>query len=226
MALHGLDDERRHVLTLELELERVEIPPRHGIAIGQQRPKPVAEDGIAVQRQRAERQPVKGVLGIQDAPPPSGGSGDLDRRLDGLGAGVRGHHRADRIRRAREQLLGQDAAQQRDAELWQVAGASRHDLLDRGDRHGVVAPDREHAVAPEQVEVALAGRVDQVRALAARPGTVEAERAQDSPQLRVQVAVVQGELLAGARLDQLTHAEGRLGHRFRAYRQPPVGNGR
>ena len=88
--------------------------------------------------------------------------------------------------------------QQRHAELRQVAGARGQHLLHRGDRLGVVAPDREHAVAAEQVQVALAGGVDQVRPLAADPGPVEAERPQDPPHLRVQIAVVERHLLAGA----------------------------
>ncbi len=217
MSLHGLDDERRHIsATREHELERVQIAPRHGVATGHERPEPVAEDGVPVERQRAERQPVKGVLGIQHARARSRGPGDLDRRLDRLGAGVRRHHRPDRVGRAPEQLLGQHPAQQRHAELRQVAGARGHDLLDRGDRRGVVAPDREHAIAAEQVQIALTGGVDQMRALAPRPRSVEPERAQDPAHLRVQVAIVERHLLTRARLDQFTHAGNRLWHRSRA----------
>ncbi len=112
----------------------------------------------------------------------------------------------DARRRAREQLLGEHAAQQRHAELRQVAGARLHHLSHRGDRRGVVAPDREHAVAAEQVEVALAVGVDQVRALAAGPHAVEAERPQDAPHLGVQVAVVERHLLAAPRRQDLAHA--------------------
>ena len=95
-------------------------PHGTGSQSGSSGPKPVAKDGVAVERQRAERQPVKGVLGVEHARATGRGAGDLDRRLDRLGAGVRGHHRPDRVGRAREQLLGQNAAQQRDAELGQV----------------------------------------------------------------------------------------------------------
>src|SRR6185437_14967888 len=74
------------------------------------------------------------------------------------------------------------------------------------DRLRVVAADREHAVAAEQVEVALAALVDQVCALAPAPGLLEAERTQDSPHLRVQVTVVERHLLAGAGGQQLADA--------------------
>ena len=108
--------------------------------------------------------------------------------------------------RPRQQLLGQHAAQQRHAELRQVAGARLEHLLDRSDRLGMVAPDREHAVTTEQVEIALALGVDQVRALAPGPDLVEAERPHDPAHLRVQEAVVELQLLTRAPGDQLTHA--------------------
>ena len=70
---------------------------------------------------------------------------------------------------ARKQLLGEHAAEQRHPELWQVGGVRGHRVAHGGDRLGVVAPDREHPIAAEQIEVALALGVDQVRALARRP---------------------------------------------------------
>ena len=156
---------------------------------------------------------MKGVLGVQHPRASGGGAGDLDRRLDRLGAGVGRNHRGDAVGRKREQLLGEHAAEQRHAQLRQVAGSRRHHLLDRGDRLRVVAPDREHAVAAEQVEVALAVGVDQMRALPSAPHLVEAQRAQDPPHLRVQIAVVERHLLAAASIEDLLHAgRGLAGH--------------
>ncbi len=182
----------------------LEVAERDRVAAGQQRAEALAEDRLAVERQRAERQAVEGVLGVEDPRAPGRRARDLDRRLDRLRAAVRRHHRADARRRAREQLLGEHAAEQRHAELRQVAGPRGHRLLHGRDRLGVVAPDREHAIAAEQVEVALAALVDQVRALAAAPRLVEAERPQDPAHLRVQEAVVQLHLLAGAAGDDLS----------------------
>ena len=107
--------------------------------------------------------------------------------------------------------------QQRHAELRQVAGARVQHVLDGGDDVGVVAPDGEHAVAAEQVEVALAGRVDQVRPLAAGPGAVETQRAQDAPHLRVEVTVVERQLLAPALGEHLGHRGDRAGHTDRLF---------
>ncbi len=165
LALDRLDDERRDVPACELARERVQIAEADRIAARQQRPEALAELDAAVERQRAEREPVEGVLGVQDARTAGGGARDLDRRLDRLGAGVRGDHRGDAVGSAREQLLGEHAAEQRHAQLREVARARRHHLLDRRDRLRMVAPDREHPVAPEQVEVALPVGVDQVRPL-------------------------------------------------------------
>ena len=65
--------------------------------------------------------------------------------------------------------------------------------------------DREDAVAGDEIEVAVAVGIDQVRALAAHPGPVEPERPQDAAHLHVEVAVVQRHLLAGAAGEQLTN---------------------
>ncbi len=130
------------------------------------------------------------MLGEQDARPPGGGASDLDRGLDGLGAAVGGHHRGDAGGCAREQLLGEHAAEQRDAELREVAGARRHHVLHGGDHFWVIAAEREDAVAAEEVEIALTVAVDEVRALATDPCLLETERPQDAAHLRVQIAIV------------------------------------
>ena len=121
------------------------------------------------------------VLRVEHPRAPRGSARDLDRRLHGLRAAVGGHHRLDAAGRSCQQLLGQDAAQQRHPKLRQVGGVSLHNFAHGGDRPRMVAPDGEDAVATEEVEVAPALGVDQVRALPSRPDAVEAERAQDAP---------------------------------------------
>ena len=77
----------------------------------------------------------------------------------------------------------------------------------------MVAPDREHAIAPEEVQVALSGGVDQVRALPPGPHLVEAQRAQDPSHLRVQETVVEDHLLAAAGVEDLAYGRRRgVGH--------------
>ncbi len=116
---------------------------------------------------------MEAVIGVQEARPAGGGAGDLHRRLDRLRTRVRRHHRGDAARSAGEQLLGQDTAQERHPELRQVGGSRGQQLVDGRDHVRVIASEREHAVARDQVEVALAVGVDQVRAVAADPGPIE-----------------------------------------------------
>ncbi len=89
LSLNRLDDERGDVLARELGPQRVAIAERHGLASRDERPEPLAEVLVAVEGQRAEGEAVKGVLGVEDAGSPGRRSRELDRALDGLGAGVR-----------------------------------------------------------------------------------------------------------------------------------------
>ncbi len=96
LALHRLDHERGDVAARELALQRVEVAEGHSLAPGQQRPEALAEVVVAVERERAEREPVEGVLGVEDPRAAGGRARDLDRGLDRLGAAVGGHHRRPR----------------------------------------------------------------------------------------------------------------------------------
>ena len=147
---------------------------------------------------------MEAVAGVEDPRAPGGGAGELDRPLDRLGAGVGGHHRGDPCRGARDERLGQHARKDRHAELGEVRAVRVDQLAQRGDDIGVVAPDREGPVAAEQVEVARPVGVDQVRSFAAHPDAVEAERANDPPELGVEEAVVERHRLAGARSEGLS----------------------
>ena len=109
-----------------------------------------------------------------------------------------GHHRRDRAWGTREQLLGEHTAEQRHPELGQVCRVRIHRVAHGRDRLGMVASDREHAVAAEQIEVAIALGVDQMGALPRDPALVEPERAHDPPELRIEIGVVERHLLAGA----------------------------
>ena len=163
---------------------------------------------------------MEAVVAVDDPRAGGRGAGELQRRLDRLRARVREHDGAEVRRGAAQQLLREHARQGGDAHLRQRRGVGGQEALElRADR-GVVAADREHAVAPEHVEIAVAVRVDQVRALTVRPGAVEADRAQNAAQLGIDVALVQGQRLAlAAREDlgdvQARHDGGRLARHAR-----------
>ncbi len=95
LALDRFDDERRHVAGPQLRLERVEVAEGHHRAAGEQRTEALLELLAPVEREGAGRQPVEGVLGVQDPRPPGGVPGELDRGLDRLGSGVAKEHPAD-----------------------------------------------------------------------------------------------------------------------------------
>ena len=70
--------------------------------------------------------------------------------------------------------------------------------IERGADARVVAADVVHPEAAEHVEVAVAVGVVEVGAVGARPGAVEADRAQDAHELRVDRARPALVLVAGA----------------------------
>ena len=65
LALDRFDDEGRDVARTQLALEGVGVPERHRAEAGDQRPETLAELGPAVQRQRAEREAVEGVVAVR-----------------------------------------------------------------------------------------------------------------------------------------------------------------
>ena len=84
-----------------------------------------------------------------------------------------------------EQRLGEQAGQRGDAELHGAGRLELERLDQRGADARVVAADVVHPEAAEQVEVAVAVGVEEVRAVGARPGAVEADRAEHAHELRV-----------------------------------------
>jgi hypothetical protein len=110
-----------------------------------------------------------------------GSARELHRALDGLGPAVGAHDGVDRSRGAREQLLGQHPLEQGHAQLRQIGRPGLEHAADGVGDLRVVATHREHPVAAEEIEVAVAVLVDQVGALAVHPAAVEAQRAHDPP---------------------------------------------
>ena len=89
--------------------------------------------------------------------------------------------------------------------------------MHRGDHVGMVAPEREHPVAGDQIEITPTLGIDQMRSVAADPGPVEPERAQDAPHLRVEITILRV-ISSPARRDSSAAI---VGISFTAKRRPP-----
>ena len=130
------------------------------------------------------------MLAEQDALPAGGGAAELHRRFDRLGAGI-AEEQLFHAGEARQQALGEQAAQQRDVHLHQVRQLGCQGLLQGADHRRMVAPDREDAEAAQQVEIAIALLVVEIGAEAPGVVAVEADGAQHADHLRIQIAVVE-----------------------------------
>ena len=126
------------------------------------------------------------------------GAAELERRLDRLGTGAREEHALEARRRSLEQCLGEQAGEGGDAELHGAGCLELERLDERGADARVVAADVVHPKAAEHVEKPVALLVVEVGAFGARPRAVEADRAQDADELRVDRARPAPVLVAGA----------------------------
>src|SRR5205085_8636756 len=67
VSLHGLDEEERDVLTLQLLLERVDVSPRDVRELRQERAESLREVGVTARGERLERQAEETALRRDDA---------------------------------------------------------------------------------------------------------------------------------------------------------------
>ena len=109
-----------------------------------------------------------------------------------------------------------------DAELDRSGPLELERLDERLADTRVVAADVEHAEAAEQVEIAVAVVVPEVRALRAGPAAVEADRPQQLHELRVDRLRVQVERLGAPFLDELAQPAHALDYRDAPMRTPPA----
>ena len=191
-----LGEKQRHVLAAQLLLDRAEVVEGHAGEAGKERLEAVGEGGVAVRRERSQRQPVEAVLDGDDARSAGRRPPELDRRLDRLGTRAREESAAEARRRAAQQLLRQQSRPLRDAEGDAAGQLEVEPLVQRRPHARVRAADVVHPEPAEQVEEAVAVRVVEVRTLAARPAAVEADRPQHAHELRVDEPRVELELLA------------------------------
>ena len=120
--------------------------------------------------------------------------GELDRRLDGLRPRVREDDSAHLRMAARQQLLGEQARQERGVHLHEVRQVLVDRVVQRTLDDGVRAPEAEDAESRQEVEVAAILLVVEVGALPSYVVPVEPDRSEHSNELRVDVARVQGEV--------------------------------
>ena len=201
LALDRLDHECGDVAPGERPLERLEIIERDARAVADERSEAGAKVLIAAQGHGAVGQAVEGVVAVQDGRAAGRGAAELDRRLRGFGAGV-AEEQLRQPRHVAGEALGEQAGEQGHVELHQAGELAAQHLLERAGHGRMVAPEREHAEPAQQIEIALAVGVEQMRPLGAHVVHGEAEGAQDAQQLRVEMAIEQLELVAAPFLDE------------------------
>lgn len=196
LALDGLDHEGGDVPLLQLPCQGVEITERYG-RVGQQRCEAVPEAVLAVHGERAGGEPVEGVVAVQDARSASGVPGELQRGLDCLRAAVAEEHPVQ-VRAVAEQLLGEQPGQRLAVEAGQVGEVRVEHVVQRLADHGVVAAEPHHPEPGEHVQVVVAVRVPEVRALGPLVDLVEADGVQHARELVVEVPGVEFVALGAA----------------------------
>ena len=206
LSLDRFEDEGGDVAGLQRALQGDDVVERHAHAVAQQRLEPGAEQLVAVQRQRAHGQAVEGVITVDDLRAAGRGAGELDRPLHRFRAGIAEEDLVE-VRQPRDQPFGQQAGQQRGIHLHQAGEPRVQHAAQRVRDRRVVAADGEDAEAAQQVQVAVAGGVEQVGAFAADVVDVEADRLQHADELRVEVAVEQRKFFGRAGGDQLLQIE-------------------
>jgi ParB family chromosome partitioning protein len=162
LALHGLQEDRGGAL-VDRGAQRVGAR-RHGPEAGDERGERGLLGLLRRGAQRAVRAPVEGAVDRDDVAALAGLAGALDRGLDRLGAAV-GEEDAP-AERPRAEPLGQAGHRLGVEEVADVEQPARL-LAHGGDDGRVAVPDARHADAGEEVEVLVAVRVPQPRALAA-----------------------------------------------------------
>lgn len=189
LALDRLDDQGSHIALLQLPCQGVEITERYG-GVGQQRGEAVPEAVLAVDGQGSGGQAVEGVRAVQDARFPGGVPGELERGLHRLRAAVAEEHPVQ-MRTVGEQPLREQPGQRLAVEAGEVGELGVEDVVQRLADDGVMAAEAHHPEPGEHVEVVLAVRVPEVRALGPLVDLVEADGVQHARELVVEMPAVQ-----------------------------------
>ena len=190
LALNGLEDEGRVLARGQRPLQLGDVVERDARAVRQQRLEAGAEILVVGQRQRAVGQAVIGVAHIQNAGAAGRAAREFDGGLDALRPRI-GEERLLQIGHELHQLFGQQARQHRHVHLHEIRKVAVQNAGQRLAQGRVIAADREHAEAAQQIEIFLVLPVIEILPLAAAEADVEADRLQDADELFVQIAAVQ-----------------------------------
>ena len=139
------------------------------------------------------------MFGKEDPRTPRGLAGELDGRLDGLGAGVAEEDPVDVVGTVGDQLLGQQAGQERAIHLDHVREIEFDGLMECGLQRRMTSPEGVHAETRKEVEIPLALGVEEVGPLPPDVEAIESDRLEHPRQLVVQVLLMQCVVLAVAR---------------------------
>ena len=144
LALDRLDDEGRDLARGQRLLERGEIVEGNLRASRQQRLEAGAEVRIVHQRQRAVGQAVKGVGAGDDARAAGRAARELDRGLDGLGAGIGKEHLVQ-IWHMFQQAFRQHAGERGHIKLNQIGKIAVEHAFQRLTQRRMIAANRKNA---------------------------------------------------------------------------------
>ena len=158
-------------------LQRGEIVERDLNAARHKAAETVAERRIAIERERAVGQPVKGMAAINDVRAAGRAAGELHRGFDRLGPGIGEKHLVEKGHEL-QQTLGEKARQGRDIHLHEIRQIGRKHRF-QGLPHGrMIAADAEDAPAAQEIEITRAALIEQILAAATLEGDIEADGAQ------------------------------------------------
>ena len=151
------------------------------------------------------------MFAVKDLVALGGIAGKFDRRLDGLGAGVAEKHLCQPVRAALEKLLGKQPAEQRDVHLHHVGQLAGQHILQGLNHRRMVTPQGIDAEATEQIQILVALIIVEIRALGASIDPVITNGLEHAYHLRIEMLLVQGEILAGVFLQQIGDITGHSG---------------
>ena len=141
---------------------------------------------------------------IDDAGPAGGAARELDRGLDAFGAGI-GEEHLVQIGHVFQQPLGEHAGERRDVELDQIGQVAVEHAFQRLAHRRMVAPDRKHAKAAQQVEIARAIAIVEVLPLPLLEADIVADGLENPNELLVQMPIMHGAALGLTVREHLGH---------------------
>ena len=178
LALHGLDDESRHLLRRQRLLQGIQIVERDHRRAGHEIAEAVAEEVGAVDGKRAGGESVEGVIAVDDAAAAGIAAGELDGGFNGLGAAVGEEDAGEAFGGMRCELLSRQPAEDAAIHPHQVRQILIENLLENRLYLRVVPPQCKNAPSRQQIEIFGPVFIPKICAFAAHVAFIESDRAQ------------------------------------------------